>query len=284
MFEESKSWPFIAMLGTLVGLGYTAYYLSSVDTANAMLQETKSKLAEMHEAIRLRKNSWEKTENVRFKMLQSLEQNKALLQAKDILDKRFHELQGNVQFAVESMQTAVNKMRDSATGTDLGDFTLLSGKVLRGTKIRKVEERGVSLLHADGIGTFTPDQLPADFTEKFDLGPNSLLPQLEQLAADLNLSTTPTTVHNNPATADAKKGILSLQAAIEATTLRVAKEEQKVAALNREIEDAESKKLPTFNVRTMRDIAEGNAGQTRNELKKLKAELERLKNRAKTLP
>lgn len=281
MLEESKGWLFIVLLGTLVGLGYTAHYLSSVDTANAMLQESKTKLAEMHEVLSLRRTNWDKTESIRLKTLEAMEQNKALLQAKDVLDTRFHTLEDNVKSAVETMKTAVGKMRGSAPGTDLGDITLASGQVLHGTKIRKVEESGFSLIHADGIGTFAPELLPVNLTENYDLGPHSLLLQLEQLAANLNDSTPLTTARNNLESTDAKRGESSLQRAIETTTLRVAKEEKKVIELDREVKDAESKKLPSFNLRTMRDIAEGNAGQARNELKKLKAALERLKTKEK---
>ncbi len=44
-----------------------------------------------------------------------------------------------------------------------------------------------------------------------------------------------------------------------------------------QIKTAETKGAVTFNIRTMRDVAEGNAGSARNELKLLKTEMEKLR-------
>lgn len=283
MFEGSKAWTFILLFSIIVGLGYTAHHLTSVDMANAMLQETKTKLAEMDEALYLRRKSWEETTEARSQTLVAMEKNQALKQTKDELDTRYRKIEGDVKHAVESMKTALEKMRAAAPGTERRDITLTNGQTLHGAKIRKVEAAGISLIHADGIGTFAPDMLPVDLIEQYDLGPDALLPQLEQLEASLSDSTPSITSRNHPdlESTSVKNGLSSLQRALDAATLRVSKEEKKVLELDREVRDAESKNLPTFNLRTMRDIAEGNAGQARNDLKKLKSELERLKTKGR---
>lgn len=140
-----------------------------------------------------------------------------------------------------------------------------------------MDESGISLMHADGIGTYAPDLLPADIQEIYDLGSNALLPQLEQLQKNLQDSSPPAITVDNSKSTNATKGQASLQIAIDTATLHVKKEEAKVLDLDKEIKKAEEKRMPTFNLRTMRDIAEGTAGQARNELKKLQFELEKLK-------
>ncbi|MDZ4405197.1 hypothetical protein [Prosthecobacter sp.] len=190
MFEESKAWVFIFIISMLIGLGYTAHYFTSVDSANSALLESKSKLADMNEILVQRKSSWEDVEKISVKNREAMEKNTVLLKAKDILDKRYRTIDGDLKYTVESMKTAVEKLRNSAPGTELGDITLANGKVLRAAKIRKVEESGISLIHADGIGMVMQELLPADLKEKFDLGPDALVPILQ--AAQTEFLTKPT--------------------------------------------------------------------------------------------
>ncbi|MFN0080730.1 MAG: hypothetical protein ACKVY0_30035 [Prosthecobacter sp.] len=178
MFEESKAWVFIFIISLLIGIGYSAHYFSSVDLANAALLESKSKLAGMHEVLFLRRKVWTDIEKAGQKMRDAMGKNEELLKAKDILDKRYRTVDGDLKYVVTSMKTSVEKMRNDASGSELGDITLANGKVLRGAKVRKVEESGISLIHSDGIGTVTLELLPADLKEKYDLGPEALAPML----------------------------------------------------------------------------------------------------------
>lgn len=178
MFEESKAWVFIFIISLLIGLGYTAHYFSSVDSANAALLESKSKLADMNQVLFQRKSDWEAVEKVSSKNREAMEKNTILLKAKDILDKRYRTIEGDLKYTVETMKTSVEKLRNTAPGTELGDITLTNGKVLRGAKVRKVEESGISMIHSDGIGLVSLDLLPADLKEKYDLGPDALVPVL----------------------------------------------------------------------------------------------------------
>jgi hypothetical protein len=68
-----------------------------------------------------------------------------------------------------------------------------------------------------------------------------------------------------------------MQVAFDTAEMRAKTAEDKVISYDRQITEAELNQQPTFNLRTMRDLAEGSAGQARNELRKLKAELEKLK-------
>ncbi len=179
MFEESKAWIFIVIISILIGAGYGAHYLTSVDSANASLLESKSKLADVHEMLGQRKKAWEATERLIATTRELAEQNNVLSKAKEVLDKRYRAVDADLKYAVDSMRSSVERVRESAPGTEIGDVNLVNGKVLQAAKIRKVEESNISFIHSSGIGTVTVDLLPNEILERFDLGPNALLPQLE---------------------------------------------------------------------------------------------------------
>jgi hypothetical protein len=176
---ESKSWVFLFLISAIIGIGYAAHYFSSVDSANAALLETKSKIADMNELLFQRKKSWADLEKLSLQSREVVEKNNILLKAKEILDKRYRTVEGDLNYAVDSSKTAIEKARNSAPGTELGDITLANGKVLRAAKVRKVEESGISMIHSDGIGMISLELLPVDLKERYDLGPDALIPLLQ---------------------------------------------------------------------------------------------------------
>jgi hypothetical protein len=64
---------------------------------------------------------------------------------------------------------------------------------------------------------------------------------------------------------------------LEAAEKYADKLDKEVKSLVSEVQKAENAGIPTHNLRTMRDVADGNAGMARNEVKAKKTELERLK-------
>lgn len=239
MFEESKAWVFILLISVLIGIGYSAHYFSSVDVANAALLESKSKLAGVHELLYHRKKLWTDMENANFKVREAVGKNEVLLKAKDIIDKRYRTVDGDLKYVVASMKASVDKIRNDAPGSELGDITLANGKVLRGAKVRKVDESGISLIHSDGIGSVPLELLPAEIKERFDLGPEALLPQLEQ--AQTEFLAQPVTESKN--VASKKPRVMS----VAATTSDVASspsptvDEAKVKTIKLKIVDIETR-------------------------------------------
>lgn len=187
MFEDSKVWIFLFLVGVLMSLGYGAHYLSAVDEANLALQESKSKLAGMNEMLLLRRNSQDESDRLINKLNAEADKNATLLKAKDILDLRFSKVESDLKYALESIKKSVDKTRTNAPGTEFEEITLANGKTLRGVKIRKVEEQGISLIHSDGIGTIPLDLLPDNLKEQYDLGPNALAPMIQKAQTGLLL-------------------------------------------------------------------------------------------------
>lgn len=176
MFEDSKAWVFLVIFTIVVGVGYGAHYLSSVDSANATLLESRNKLAGVNEILVQRKSLWADLEKTGNLIRQEMAQNEVLLKAKDVLDKRHQSVESGLSKAVTEMKAAVEKNRAAAAGTDLGDLTLNNGRILRGAKIRKLEESGVALAYADGIGTIPLSDMPENLIAKYDFGPNAVMP------------------------------------------------------------------------------------------------------------
>ncbi|HNG82460.1 MAG TPA: hypothetical protein PLW24_23520, partial [Burkholderiaceae bacterium] len=48
-------------------------------------------------------------------------------------------------------------------------------------QIKKIEDAGISFIHDAGFGVVPVDNLPADLTAKFDIGPSSIVKAAEQL-------------------------------------------------------------------------------------------------------
>lgn len=285
MFEESKTWFFIFIISILVGVGYGAYYLTAVDEANLALVESKSKLADYQELFSARKESWGDIEALIAKNRELTDQNTVLVKAKEVLDTRYRKVASELNYSIESMKSAVGRTRGNAPGIELGDVALTNGKLLRGAKIRKLDESGLSLIHADGIGLVPIDLLPAEINERFDLGPRALLPQMLQAQAVFLGKAIPEAVDDSGSAkiTAVKKRISLLEVQMESSSKHKDKLEKEVRELEEKIKAAEEKRAPTQTLRTMKDVAEGNAGMARNELKVQKLELEKMKLELDTL-
>ncbi len=245
MFEESKAWFFILIISVLIGLGYSAHYFSSVDLANAALLESKTKLAGVHELLHLRKKIWTDMESANFKVREAMGKNEVLLKAKDILDKRYRTVDSDLKYVVTSMKASVDKARNDAPGSELGDITLANGKVLRGAKVRKVEESGISLIHSDGIGTVTLDLLPTELKEKYDLGSEALVPKLIEAQTNFLANPTANDTNTKPKTAAAPASVPIVEepakpsmddAKVKAIKLRMAELDSRIVTYTKSVE------------------------------------------------
>ncbi|MGV3664215.1 MAG: hypothetical protein ACO1TE_28845 [Prosthecobacter sp.] len=190
MPTESKIWLLLILFGMLIGIGYAAHYLTSVDNANFAMLEQKQRLDSVKEMVETRRKNWEKLEGLATKNRELAAHHEVLLKAKEVLETRYRKVTSEIKYAAESIKNAVDKARSNGPGTEFGEVTLANGKVLRNAKVRAVEADSVSFIHADGIGSIGLELLPAEIKERYDLGPEALVPQLEQ-ARDLVLAVPP---------------------------------------------------------------------------------------------
>lgn len=181
MPTESKIWMILILFAMVIGVGYAAHYLTSVDNANFAKLEQSSRLESVKEMLVQRKKSWEKMEGLVQKNREVAEHHAVLAKAKEVLETRYRKIESEVKYAAESIKNAVDKSRSNAPGTEFAEITLTSGKVLRNAKVRAVEPNAISFIHADGIGMIDAELLPAEIKERYDLGGNSLVAQTEAI-------------------------------------------------------------------------------------------------------
>jgi len=179
MSEESKIWVSFFALGLLVTICFGAQYLSSVDTANLALRETRDKLTYTQDQLSYKKKTWNEKERVALKFQSESDKNAILVKAQGAVDQRFHKADYALNNALQSMQASVERTRNNAPGTELGDLTLTNGKALHAVKIRKVDDASISVLHADGSATIPLELIPESLKEQYDLGPNALVPMIQ---------------------------------------------------------------------------------------------------------
>ncbi len=170
MFTSPNFWLLVLIGG---GLGGYFYYdhTTKLKASELAVQEVTSRLTSQRSLIAQKKAFLNQRRD-------TMEKNQVLLKAKGILDKRLEKINADLAQKADSFKLAVENARAAAAGRELGDFTLTNGKLVRSAKIRKVDESGISLIYADGVGNVTVDLLPENLKEKYDLGATALIPKL----------------------------------------------------------------------------------------------------------
>lgn len=288
MFDESKV-PILLFIAAVIAVGsFAAHHFQTVDEANALLLESRHKLDSMSETITLRKLTLSNLEKAKAALDQEVSREAKLTKAQTDLEQRYRRIEGEIDSAVESMRTRVDKMRHEAPGSDLGDVSLTDGRILRAAKISKFDESSLTLIHADGVNTVTVNQLPSNITSKYDLGPQALLPRVLQIQSQFR-GHTPISLKESPKedraaqTAALSARRIALEHQLETAAKHKDRMEKEVQDIDQQIKEAEDKGAYTLPLRTRRDVAEGNAGLARKEWRRLQVELETLKTEIQQL-
>lgn len=179
MFEEKKAWAALFLVGLIIAFSYYINYEDKVSVATSALHESKSQLTSLKELLPQKKKAWSEKERVVNKIKVETDKTTALLAEQDTLGQRYQKAESDLKYALDSMKEAVERTRNNAPGTELGEIKLANGKTLINVKIRKVEETGISFIHADGVGTIPTDQAPENLKEQYDLGPNALVSMIQ---------------------------------------------------------------------------------------------------------
>jgi len=277
--EDGRYWPPIIILSlVIVGL-FGFRYTEQLDAANNAFVDSKLVLKQAKESLEGRKELWTIVDTAAQKLILSQQKQKDAEAFQIDADKKQRLVEGDLRYTITSLKEAVEKVRADAVGCELSEVVLLNGTIFRNAKIRKVDDSSISFFHSTGISSVQIDLIPQDLVEKFDMGPRSLVTQLEQLETSLGNAIVPAKSDpaENPKLLAVRKRIAYLEIQINSTTAHKDKLEAEVRNYDTQIRTAEVKGPVPFSLRTMRDVAEGNAGTARNELKLLKTELEKLK-------
>lgn len=279
MFDEFKASIFLFISGVIVAVAFAAHYLQTVDEANALLLESRHKLDSMSETITLRTLTLTKLGKAKAAFDQESTREQSLTLTKAELEKRHRHIEGDLDGAVESMRTLVEKARREAPNAAPADIALTDGRTLRAAKISKLDDSSLTIIHADGVNTVPVDRLPADITRKYDLGAQALLPKVLLIQSHFHdrvlspLKELPKDNRSAQMTSLTTRRI-SLEHQLELAAKHKDKLEQDVRNIEKQIKNAEAKDAYTLPLRTLRDVTEGNAGMARKEWQRLQMELE----------
>jgi hypothetical protein len=178
--ETGKFFFIITLVCVVAGIFTGINHFQGVDEANAQLIESKRKLADLKETMRVRQDEWAKIEVVAVKAKEAATKEAPLVQELDELKAKHRRLEGDFKYLVKSVRSAVDKVREEAVGAEYAEVKLSNGKVLKAAKIKKLDPLNVSFIHSEGFTIVPYDVLPDEIREKYDLGGNGLA---EQLAA-----------------------------------------------------------------------------------------------------
>lgn len=188
--ETAKIWTSLTSLFVVVGIIFCWLYLEQVDRANEKLMGARAVLESTRSSLEAKKQSLEK------RQAQHLESQKAgatLQKAKDdfaaaeamLRDAQAKErdVRREIRQLINEATEIVSSRRSNAGQKEYPSVELVSGKVYQAAKVRKVEDDGVSFIHAGGIGVAKVAELPESILVEFDLGPGSIVAQLRELEA-----------------------------------------------------------------------------------------------------
>ena len=257
-------------------------YMEQIDVVNAAVVDGKLILKQTHETLNGRKEVLAKAEAAYQKFQQATIKKELAGKIQVEADKKERRIEGDLKYTVNSFQDTVDAARNGAKGVELPELKLVSGKVYKTVKMRKADAETISIVYSEGIANIQADQLPQNFVAQYDMGPNSLSAQLQELVKsttnsdpmqDLNA------LNNESELQSVRRKISRLLVQIESSTKYKDKLEGEVQEYDNQIKSTETKStIPTFTLRNMRDVAEGNAGLARNELKALEIEMQKLKS------
>ncbi len=272
--EDGKFWPALIMLALAVGGIFAFRYFEMYDKANSAAIDARSAVNIATEALNLRKEMWGRVGTL---IQEVAEANERHQKAQGEADTKERLVTGDLAYLTKAMKEKVASIRMEATNTEIAAVSLRNGKNLRNARIKKVDDISATFLHSDGITTVAVGDLPAELVEKFDLGSESIVAQLERLERDIGSKVDVPVAVDDSNLVGVRKRIAQINVQIEHATKHKDKLEKEVKDYGEEMKKAESNGIPTTNISGMRDIADGNAGMARIQLRQLQTELEKLK-------
>lgn len=291
--DEARFWPPLLVLGFIVVGVFCFSYFDKVDKAEVALETTKSlveqarrnlttRQEEMAVRLRISKKSQSITAEIQAAQARISQANKMLEDARHKQDT----VETDLRLLVNSVNAVAAKNRVELATTEIPELNLKTGAMLKNVKLKKFDDSSCSYIHSEGIGSMHLADLPADIAIKLDVGPQSITARLRLLQQEADPSSVvskPDSTASSKALAAIRQRISDLESRIASVSSHKVKLESEVRDLELQIQKEENKGGYTFNLRTQRDIAEGNAGMVRTDLLKLEAELKRLKKEEEAL-
>lgn len=279
--ESAKFWPALFVLVLAVASLFGFRYMELYDEANRRAVDLRLVLSQSEDSLIVRKAMCENSEKTALEVQQELQKaankHQEASKIQQEADSKERLVSGDLAYLTKSMKTSVEKVRADTIGIAIPELQLANGKSLQRASIKKIDDFSASVLHANGLTAVSTSDLPAELIEKFDVGPASLTKQLESLEVSIGLQKSPVVKGDDSKLVAIQKRMAHLEVQIDHATKYKDKLEREVATYDEEAKKAEANGIPTINIRTMKDIAEGNAGMARIQLRQLQTEYEKVK-------
>jgi septal ring factor EnvC (AmiA/AmiB activator) len=285
--DENKAWAPIIVLLVIMSGAFVLFYFDKVDKAAAeldvsmlQLQQAKAALESQQRLQSTRAAQAEKSKSLLLQ-IQSAEARLAEAEKKqDAAESKRRLIEGDLRYLSEAVRKQAATTLERIAETEFPEIRLSSGRVLKNVRLRKLDDTKCSFVHTDGIGTAMLSELPADLLERIDVGPAGIAIRLKELEVELGLVAQPAQTASNGSSTRlemVRRRMAELESRIASTTAHKNKLEDEVRDLGVKIIQMSGRGGSTFNLQTLRDVAEGNAGMTRNELTLLESELKKLR-------
>lgn len=279
--ETAKFWPAVLVLALAIASLFGFRYMELYDDINGKVVDLRLVVSQTEDSVASHKQMHESSEKTVAEIQQLLQmvaaKNEEASKLEMVADSKERLVAGDLAYTLKSMKAQVEKIRTDTLGIEFPSIPLANGKNLARASLKKVDDFSASILHADGIISVNTSDLPAELIEKLDVGAGSLLKQLEALEISIGLQSSPAVKADDSQLVSLQKRKAHMEVQIDHATKYKDKLEKEVLQYEEEARKAESNGIPTTNIRTMKDIAEGNAGMARIQLRQLQTELEKLK-------
>lgn len=286
--DENKAWaPIIVLLLIVLG-AFVLFYFDKVDKAAAELDVTKLQLQQAMAALetqqRFQSARTAQSEKSKGLLLQIQSAEARLVEAEkkhDAAESKRRLIEGDLRYLSEAVKKQAETVLVRMMEKEFPEVRLSTGHVFNNVRFRKLTGEKCSFVHSDGIGTAGLTELPADLLESIDAGPAGIATRLKQLEVELGLAVQPVQSTSSSGQEGrlsmVRRRIAELESRITGTTAHKNKLEDEVRDLDVKIIRESGLGGSTFTLRTLRDVAEGNAGMVRNELTLLESELKKLR-------
>jgi hypothetical protein len=183
----------IALACLIVAGSFCLNYSDKVDRANVEFQHAKLITEQAQESLLARHKMLEsrnKVESANLAKRQRLREAEARFasaeqQKLDIIRRR-QKLENELNRLVINLAEVMNETKQREQGSTLDFIQLRNGKRLAQTRIRKIDDTAVSIIHADGISSVPPAELPDELCRRLGLDGVTTLNALKKLEASLS--------------------------------------------------------------------------------------------------
>ncbi|WP_395716128.1 hypothetical protein [Prosthecobacter sp.] len=175
------------LLFLALALGGYEYFIR-MDELKAEIAKKKNQIQELQETANARSAEYQELARVKSQISDLLKRETVALQQRDMIDQKERRLTGEIKYLSQTIPTVVEKARAAAIGTTIKVLKLESRSALLNAKIMRIEDNSVTFMHEEGVANFKvyTEELPRDFTDKYDLGPKSISKGLELLSDELS--------------------------------------------------------------------------------------------------